>query len=515
MKKPSIQLRLLAGAVVLLFCTVQVSDAQDTYSAKFTIEVDQKLADEMSEQGRLFIFLNEELRGQPRTQLWPFNELRNYIFARNITWEAGKPLKVNSSDDWDKTGDFDFNNIPAGEYALQVLWDQNTSESSVNASGNLYSEVLKVDINENSKFNIKLTEAVESRELVDHDHVKLVELVSDTLSSWWGKPVTVKASVLLPSGYFEDNDKTYPVRYNVAGYGGRYYRVNRMVRAGSDFNQWWMSGDAPQVINVFLDGEGPFGDSYQLDSENSGPYGYSLIHELIPLIEETYRGAGTAEKRFVDGCSTGGWVSFALQVLYPDHFNGAFSYSPDAIEFENYQTINIYEDDNAFVNQWGNARPVMRDISGNPMIVMERFIQYENVQGRSGTYVTSGGQFSAHTALYSPKGEDGLPKPLFDPFTGAIDKEVAEHWKKYDLKVQLEENWEELGPKLHGKLWVWMGDMDQFLLNPASRAMDEFLAKQTNPTSDATFVFEAMQGHCSGYSHREVLEMIDEKLNER
>jgi hypothetical protein len=32
-----------------------------------------------------------------------------------------------------------------------------------------------------------------------------------------------------------------------------------------------------------------------------------------------------------------------------------------------------------------------------------------------------------------------------------IDKTVPAHWKRYDLKLQLEENWPALGPKLAGR----------------------------------------------------------------
>ena len=200
-----------------------------------------------------------------------------------------------------------------------------------------------------------------------------------------------------------------------------------------------------------------------------------MEEELIPYIESTYRGKEEADYRFVDGCSTGGWVSLALQLYYPDSFNGVWAYSPDAIEFENYQLINIYKDKNAYVNEAGLQRPVMRNTKGEPMMLLKDFLQYENVLGRSNTYVTSGGQFSAHNALYSPKGEDGLPKPIFDPLTGEIDHVVAESWKKYDMKIYAKENWATLGPKIQGKIYIWMGDMDHFYLNPATRAFDEFI----------------------------------------
>jgi len=251
-----------------------------------------------------------------------------------------------------------------------------------------------------------------------------------------------------------------------------------------------------------------------MDSDNSGPYGYSLINELIPHIEKKFRGTDEAMTRFVDGCSTGGWVSLGLQLYYPDVFNGVYSYSPDAIDFENYQLINIYKEKQAFTNEVGFVIPIMRDTNGEPLLSMKDFIAYENVFGSSNSYLNSGGQFSAHTALYSPKGDNGLPKPLFDPYTGAIDNEVAKSWEKYDFKKYAEANWSVLGPKLEGKVYIWMGDMDHFYLNTGTRGFDDFLKSTSNPKSDAIIEFTPMEGHCSLYSHKVVLLKMQERLEQ-
>ena len=500
--------------IFLLFASLVAwaASGQQTADIHISISVSNELKAKVRSEGRLFVFLSEDAEGEPRTQLWPMGVKKNHIFAKNLKWDPAKPLEADAGTGMMTTAPFNLGQVPSGTYRLQVLWDQDTQESGLNAPGNVFSEPRNVEITKGQKLEIRLTEVIPPRQLVDDPLVKLVDFTSDTLSKWWKKPVKVKASVLLPAGFYDHPGAKYPVRYNVAGYGGRYTRVNYLVERDPDFFRWWTSDEAPRIINVFLDGEGPFGDSYQLDSDNSGPYGYALTHELIPYIEKQYRGIGTPQSRFVDGCSTGGWVSLALQLYYPDFFNGTWSYSPDAIDFENYQLIDIYKDDNAFYNEWGNQHPVARDLTGDPIVNMKDFIRYENVQGSSDTYLNSGGQFSAHAALYSPKGENGLPKPLFDPQTGKIDHQVAEYWKKYDLKLYLKENWAELGPKLQGKIWIWMGDMDHFYLNPATRAFDEFLKTTENPKSDAYIHFDAMQGHCQQYSHMEVLKMMGAKV---
>ncbi|MFK7924143.1 MAG: alpha/beta hydrolase-fold protein [Bacteroidia bacterium] len=496
---------------VLLLFLVALSvglTAQNTHSLKIELSVDKDVQDNFQKDGRLFVFITTSSRGEPRFNTWPSPS--NIIFAKNISdFNVRQGLTIEASETWQKLNDWGLEAIPANEYYVQVLWDQDQTESRTDAPGNIYSEKRKIDLNQDQAIKLSLKNIVAPRKLADHELVKLVDFKSDALSNWWGKEMRLKASVLLPSDY--DASKSYPIRYNVAGYGGRYTRINRLVGYKS-FISWWESDESPQIINVFLDGEGPFGDSYQMDSDNSGPYGYSLINELIPHIESTYRGTNTAKTRFVDGCSTGGWVSLGLQLYYPETFNGCFSYSPDAIDFSHYQLINIYKDQNAFTNEFGYERPVARTTDGEPQLALRNFIQYENILGPSNTYLNSGGQFSAHTALYSPKGDNDLPKPLFDPVSGDIDSEVAEHWKKYDFSLYTEENWTELAPKLEGKIYVWMGDMDNFYLNPATRAYDKVLKGLKNPVSDAQIEYSPMEGHCQQYNPQKVLEQMQARL---
>lgn len=499
--------------IILLLCCVSFLNAQvPSHNLSVNIFVSKKVSSDFKPTGRMFIFLVASPRGEPYTMTWP-GPGKN-IFARNFRGlNASKVLSIKDTDGWVKTPDWTLANVPEGEYYLQVLWDQDTAQAGIEDPGNLYSTKQKIEINKTQEISAVLENVVEPPTLVENDLVKMVNMKSDTLSKWWGKPVYVKASILLPAHFDKKKKTAYPIRYNVAGYGGRYDRVNYLAN-NPGFMDWWLSDDAPGIINVFLDGYGPFGDSYQMDSENSGPYGYSLIHELIPYIENEYRGTDSPETRFVDGCSTGGWVSLALQLYYPEIFNGVFSYSPDAVEFEHYQLINIYKDKNAFINEYGYLRPVMRSTEGEPMMSLKDFIQYENVLGYSDTYLNSGGQFSAHTALYSPKGSNGLPEPLFDPHTGEIHPEVAVAWKKYDLKLYTEKNWSTLGPEIEGKIYIWVGDMDHFYLNLATRTYSEYLKTTKDPVSDAKIEFSPMEGHCQEYSYKKVLEQIENRLKE-
>ena len=481
-----------------------------TSSLKVVTSVSESVSKDFKNSGRIFLFISEQGSREPRYNTWP--NKNNRIFATNIeNWKTGKTFTFNKSVPLVKSVDVSLGDFPNGKYSVQILWDQDTNESGINAPGNLHSETITVDLTENKTIELPLTKVIEPAKLDEHKLLKEVNFKSEVISKWWGKEIRLKAAVILPRNFFEQPDKKYAIRYNIAGYGGRYTRANWFLRN----MDWWTSEEAPEILNVYLDGEGPFGDSYQLDSENSGPYGTALVTELIPFIEKEFRGIGTPESRFVEGCSTGGWVSLALQIFYPDFFAGCFSYSPDQVDFENCQLINIYKDDNAFYNEFDYLRPIVRDVSGEPILSQKDFIQFENVLGRSDTYVTSGGQFSAFTALFSPKGDDGLPKPMFDPVTGSIDREVAEYWRKHDLKNYVETNWQTLGPKIQGKIWVWTGDMDNFYLNPAVRTFDAMLKKKENPKSDASINFTPMKGHCAEYDEIKVIQQITEKLKIR
>jgi hypothetical protein len=103
---------------------------------------------------------------------------------------------------------------------------------------------------------------------------------------------------------------------------------------------------------------------------------------------------------------------------------------------------------------------------------------------------------------------------LFDEETGKINHQVAENWKKYDLLLYTKENWKVLGPKLQGKIYIWMGDMDECYLNPAVRAYEEFLKSTVNPKSDAVIEYTPMSGHCWEASQYNQIMKAAERLAE-
>ena len=106
-------------------------------------------------------------------------------------------------------------------------------------------------------------------------------------------------------------------------------------------------------------------------------------------------------------------------------------------------------------------------------------IAYEAALGDHGR---SGEQFDIWQAVYSPVGEDGYPQPIFDKQTGKINHKTAEYWREhYDLDAKLQREWATLGPKVQGKLHIYVGSDDTYFLNDAVYLMEDFLKQTGTP----------------------------------
>jgi hypothetical protein len=116
------------------------------------------------------------------------------------------------------------------------------------------------------------------------------------------------------------------------------------------------------------------------------------------------------------------------------------------------------------------------------------------VLGRGNQWTLSGKDWGAWNAVFGPRGADGLPAPLWDGVTGRMDRAVLKQWRKYDLRHYLEANWAELGPRLRGKLHIWVGEADDYYLNNAVHLLDAFLTK-AKPAYEGKIVYGPGKGH--------------------
>jgi len=427
--------------------------------------------------------------------------------------------------------------------------------------GTLYSDVLqkvRYDPESGSALELTLSHEVKppaklpgcSGTGADTDYIKTVTVDSPLLTAWWGTPLSLEACVLLPWGFDDHPDARYPLVIAHGHYsaifepGGRfdatpptanmsgYDRVDQLY-ANYLYNNW-TSADAAfkgaRALVITINHPVPFfDDSYAVDSVNVGPYGTAIMTELLPAVETKYRGIGEGWARGVLGGSTGGWESFAVQVLWPDEFNYAAVACPDPIGFASYTTVDLYRDTNAYYYDAPfkkTARPGYRDkysgtavdANGNPAYghpygqttaTVEEMNRREFVLGERSR---SCGQWDIWEAVFSPKGADGYPARIWckDPSPSAgctygdINQTVAKYWsEKWDLTAKLKREWASgLGAKLSGKLHVFVGAGDSFFLTNAVMDLQDWATDAANPISPpfgGEIVIGAHDGR--GYEH--------------
>ena len=351
----------------------------------------------------------------------------------------------------------------------------------------------------------------------DNDNVKRIKIQSTILTKWWGHPIFLGATILLPKDYDKHPDVKYPVVYQHGHFGlgapGGFGRAGGAGRAGAaarggDFTSYWLGDNTPRMIVVSLQYPSPYyDDAYGVNSANNGPFGDAIIQELIPAVETKFRVLREPYARLLTGGSTGGWISLAHQVFYPEFYGGVWSLCPDGVDFRYHQIVNVYADSNAYFMNRGSwmkiDRPDNRRPDGNIVTMMKDENWFELAEG---DHSRSGGQWDIWEATYGPVGADGYPAPIWDKRTGVIDKTVAAYWKEhYDLRNILETNWPVLGPKVTGKLNVYVGDADSYFLNMGVHMLDDFLKKAESPKPSGEIVFQPMAPHCWGPSLTELI----------
>jgi Putative esterase len=520
--------------LLALLLLAPVAAAAQSFTVTFPSELSSQPLD-----GRLLLVLSTDPSDEPRNQIddTPRSEI---IFGLTVDgWKPGEPAK------FDETARGypirSLKDLPAGDYFVQVVlnkyetfhrsdgktvklhMDQGEGQHWNISPGNLYSKPQKVTVKHDGRpVSVALTEVIPPIAVpADTKYVRHLRIRSEVLTKFWGRPMFLSAVVLVPEGFDEHPNARFPLiifhdhfvsgfddfrttppdpdlkpdysdRFHLAGY-------NRIQQQEAyRFYQQWVAPDFPRVLIAKIQHANPFyDDSYAVNSANVGPYGDAIENELVPAIEKQFHGIGQGWARFVYGGSTGGWEALAVQVFYPDHYNGAFAACPDPIDFHEFTNIDLYDDKNAFYLEGAHKRveqPAMRDYLGHTLITAREVNGYELALGDHGR---SGEQFDIWQAVYGPVGEDGYPAQIFNKETGEIDHSVANYWRQhYDLEAILERDWAKLGPELAGKIHIYVGSDDTYFLNDAVYRMQDFLDTTKNPPYGGEVTYGPRAEHC-------------------
>jgi hypothetical protein len=516
-----------------LVFSLSVAAAAQSFSISFPKEVSAQPLD-----GRLLLCLSTDPSDLPCNQIddTPHTQM---VFGLTVDgWKPGQAVLVDAT----ATGYpmRSLKDLPPGEYTVQAIlnkyetfhradgktiklhMDQGEGQQWNLSPGNLTSKPAKMTVKPGAPIAISLDGVIPPIPTpADTKYVRHIRIQSALLSKFWGRPMFLSAIVMVPEGFDEHPQARFPLmlfhdhfaadfgnfrttppdpdlkpdyseRFHLAGY-------NRIQQEeGYKFYQQWIAPGFPRFLIVKIQHANPYyDDSYAVNSANVGPCGDAIETELLPAVEKQFRAIGQGWARFTYGGSTGGWEALAVQVFYPDHYNGAFAACPDPVDFHAYMTIDLYDDKNAFYLEGAHKRvpqPAMRDYLGHTLLTTEENNRYELALGDHGR---SGEQFDIWQAVYGPVGADGYPQPIFDKVTGEIDHKTAEYWhKNYDLEAILERDWAHLGPQLEGKIHIYVGSDDTYFLNDAVYRMEDFLKTTKNPAYGGEVTYGPRAEHC-------------------
>jgi len=518
-----------------------------SYSASaqtFRVKIDPSL-NQSELDGRLLLLLSKNDKAEPRFQVSD-GAATQLIFGADVEgWKPGTTQLMNVQANGYPIEQL--KDVPAGDYYIQVLlhkyetfhlktgqtvklpMDRGEGQHWNIAPGNIYSEPVKIhfDPANTNEVQLNITKIIPPiKQPEDTKYIKHIRIQSKLLTEFWGRPMFIGANILLPAGFDEHPNVKYPLaifhghfppdfdgfsttppdmnmkpdtseRFRISGY-------NKIVaQEAYDFYKQWTGPGFPRVLAVEIQHANPYyDDSYAVNSANLGPYGDAITYELIPEIEKQFRGIGKGWARFVYGGSTGGWESLAVQVFYPNEYNGCYAACPDPVDFHHYTTFNIYKDKNAYYPESDfkkTPRPGERDYLGNVMATIKEMNQNEFAQGSRSR---SGGQFDIWEAVFSPMDADGYPKRIFDKNTGAIDTSVARYWRdNFDLTHIIKRDWPKIGSSLQGKIHIYVGEMDTYFLNDAVYTAEDVLKKLDNPNCDCVIDYGARAEHCWNGDH--------------
>lgn len=369
-----------------------------------------------------------------------------------VDWKPGRPLILSDQNAVGFPGKIA--DLKPGRYRAQAVVRLNLDTMKLgDGDGNAFGPVVTFEVGESHEGTTNLTvdRIVPPRTFPETDRIKLVDLPSPLLSAFHGREIRHRAAVILPEGY--DPTKKYPSLYIIPGFSGDHFMAGQLLKE----KRWDYAKD---FLRVVLSPDCGTGHHVFANSAFNGPRGSALIEELIPHIEQSYSAIGTPQTRLLNGHSSGGWSSLWLQTNYPDSFGGTWSTSPDPVDFTDFQMVDLYAPGtNLFHDSDAKPRPIARR-GTVPVLFTERFSHMEDVIG-------DGGQLHSFEAVFSPLDPAGRPRPLYDRQTGAIDHEVAEAWRSYDISDVFRQRCRTIGTALGGKIHVYTGELDTFYLEGA------------------------------------------------
>jgi S-formylglutathione hydrolase FrmB len=439
--------RILIPTIVLMW--VMVANAQQLLVRFPSKVLNEKIS------GKLYVFMSKTDHEPLNSVNFPLPVATTVMDISNLPADSIVILDLNAQSSYPVP----FKQLEKGRYYAQAIFDRShgfgIERTLSDRVGNLYSAPMQLLLEDNvdSTYSLVCNQLVREKEFGETTHTKRIKFRSTALSRFHDKDIFMNGALILPDTLLKNPSARLPIYIYIAGFGSSYLRFNGSDEAASVFT------NDPRFIFLFLDGNSSNGHTAYANSDNNGPWGDALVKELIPAIEKQCHCNGY---RYVHGHSSGGWSALYLQVMYPDFFQQCWASSPDSYDFRDFSGINIYEAGaNVFYGKDDNLRPSALIGGEIPIAYVKTKADWE--------YLVPGEQFNSFNAVFSGKDTSGTYRQLWNPRTGTIDPVVAKEWRRFDLAFHIETHWKDLAGKIADKIFISVGEYDNFLLQGANR----------------------------------------------
>ena len=463
-----------AMAALLLLAASRTTSGAEPARLRFAVSYPESLAKGPLD-GRLLLLLSTDASAEPRFQISDTDVAKSQqVFGVDVLgWKPGEAKVFDASVlgyPAEALGD-----VKAGRYRVQALlhryetfhradghvvklpMDRGEGQQWNRAPGNLLStpREVAVDPARDETVSIELDKAIpEIPPPADTKYVKHIRIQSERLSKFWGRPMHLGAVVLLPAGFDEhpqarfplavfhghfpytmDDFREQPADANIkCEYSERFHLdcYNRIQQElGHQLYKDWTAPDFPRFLVVEIQHANPYyDDSYAVNSQNLGPYGDAITYELVPEIEKRFRGLGQGWARFLYGGSTGGWEALAVQVFYPDEYNGCWAACPDPIDFRAYMTTTSTRTRTPTGPRARSAASRAPATATTSATCRPRSSSRTAPSWCSARRAARAGSATSGRRSTRRWGPDGYPQRIWDKRTGVIDREVAARWRR-------------------------------------------------------------------------------------
>lgn len=428
-----------------------------------------------SYSGPVYIVLSKG--GPPRLVPRPFG--RDPIIRVDVDqWLPGMPLVVDASNA--TCGPMDLDKIPVSNYFAQAFLPIEPSAVRPGDTGNYGSTVVPMRESAlgTTPVEFKIDTIMRDRPRPTSERILGLQVESERLRTDAGAPVTVDLTIVLPPGYFIETERQYPTRYYFGSYG-----FDHRVSAGSLRPLERFEG-GNDVITILPQVHMATGHPLGVDSVTSGPFASMFVNELIAKVESTVR--ADPGSRFLSGHGAGGYTALAMLIEHPEVFRGAFAMSPWSVTLTDWFGLDLTTIENMYYDERLIDRWLGILANGRPIETSRRTWRREDI-------VATGGPFRSMETAFSPADANGDPIPLFDRETGAIDRSVVEHWKKFDLVERVRSMSDEKRALLATRhVDIVVGRLDTFQVEPATDALAAALEAREIPNR---YVVEPESNH--------------------